>query len=146
MAKEWLIKLEDTQWSGTGELWLDPEGNVVERCNCTLQVKADALHYTWSYQGQSQNGKFTFSETGANWIDSWHQAELAICTEVKNAKGLFTVEHIYNGSPSDGWAWRSKLSKRPDDSLVLQMTNITPWGEEGRAVRMVFTSEKQKLE
>ncbi|MEH6345320.1 MAG: hypothetical protein V7785_09555 [Bermanella sp.] len=144
MAKEWLIKLEDTQWSGTGELWLDPEGNVVERCHCTLKIKENALHYTWSYQDQSQNGKFTFSEAGASWIDSWHQPEQAICSEVKDAKGLFTVEHIYNGSPSNGWAWRSKLSKRPDDSLVLQMTNITPWGEESRAVRMIFTSVSQE--
>jgi hypothetical protein len=27
----------------------------------------------------------------------------------------------------------------PAGELVLQMTNITPWGEEARAVRMTFT-------
>ena len=28
---------------------------------------------------------------------------------------------------------------RPDESLVVQMTNIAPWGEEGRAVRFTLT-------
>jgi hypothetical protein len=27
------------------------------------------------------------------------------------------------------------------DNLVLQMTNIAPWGEEARAVRMTFKQE-----
>jgi len=98
------------------------------------------LHYSWSYQGEAQNGKFTFSETGASWVDSWHQPSLATCTNVAAAKGLFTVEHVYEID----WRWRSQLSKRPDGNLVLQMTNITPWGEEGRAVRMIFTSEKHQ--
>jgi hypothetical protein len=31
------------------------------------------------------------------------------------------------------------LSERPSGELVLQMTNVAPWGEEQRAVRMVFT-------
>ena len=49
------------------------------------------------------------------------------------------------GSYGDGgprWGWRMMLSLRPPfegapESLVLQMTNIAPWGEEARAVRMV---------
>lgn len=40
------------------------------------------------------------------------------------------------------WGWQSKLSERPDGTLVLQMTNFAPWGEEGRAARMVFTRTK----
>ena len=144
MARQWLIELEGSEWSGAGELWLDPEGNVAERCQCTLKIVENELHYSWSYQGEAQNGKFTFSKTGASWVDSWHQPSLATCTNVVGAKGLFTVEHVYAVPSNPDWGWRSQLSKRPDGNLVLQMTNITPWGEEGRAVRMIFTSEEHK--
>ena len=36
------------------------------------------------------------------------------------------------------WGWRTSVAQRPSGELVLQMTNIAPWGERARAVRMVF--------
>jgi len=35
------------------------------------------------------------------------------------------------------WGWRVAVAHRPSGELVLQMTNIKPWGEDGRAVRMI---------
>jgi hypothetical protein len=46
------------------------------------------------------------------------------------------VEGVWG--PERDWGWRIGLYLRPTDELALQMTVITPWGEEGRAVRMVF--------
>ncbi len=139
MAAQWLAKFVGTEWTGSGELWLDPEGNTVDRCDCTLRIEADALHYTWSYQGQTKEGSFTFDEGGATWTDSWHQPEPTKCLNVPDAWGLFTVEHTYQVPSSPAWGWRTKLSERPNGDLVLQMANLAPWGEEGRAVRMTFT-------
>ena len=138
MATEWLTEFAGTDWTGSGELWVDPEGNDVDRCDCSMRIEADALHYTWSYDGQDQKGTFIFEEGGATWRDSWHQPESAKCVDLPDAWGLFTVEHTY-GEPSGPWGWRTKLSERPNGALVLQMTNLAPWGEEGRAVRMTFT-------
>ena len=47
MATQWLTRLVGTEWTGRGELWLDPEGNNVDRYNFALQIETDALHYTW---------------------------------------------------------------------------------------------------
>ena len=47
MATQRLIRLVGTEWTGRGELCLDPVGNNVDRCNCALQIETDALHYTW---------------------------------------------------------------------------------------------------
>ena len=66
MATQWLTRLVGTEWTGRGELWLDPEGNNVDRYNFALQIETDALHYTWSYEGQSQEGRavrMTFTRT-----------------------------------------------------------------------------------
>lgn len=136
--KNWLAKLTETQWMGKGELWLDPLGNRAEYFDCDLNIGNEAIKYTWLYENETKSGSFTFNETGATWVDSWHQQNLVHCLYVPNAWGIFTVSHEYEVPESKNWGWRSKLSERPDGSLVLQMTNITPWGEEGRAVRMVF--------
>jgi len=145
MSNKWRSELQGVEWAGSGELWLDPLGNSVDCYDCTLQVEGNALHYTWLYQGQTKNGSFTFNEGGATWVDSWHQPKPATCLDVPGAWGLFTVEHGYEVPSNPDWGWRSKLSKRPNGDLVLQMTNIAPWGEEGRAVRMIFTPVQNKI-
>jgi len=139
MNKPWLRKLVDTNWVGSGELWLDPEGNNAELYECKLQVKTNALYYTWVHDDKIIEGSFTFDEAGAIWVDSWHQPESTECVNVPDSWGLFTVKHSYNVPSSPNWGWITKLSERPNGNLVLQMSNLAPWGEEGRAVRMIFT-------
>jgi hypothetical protein len=134
VTKQRLTELAGTGWSGNAELWLDPAGNSVCKSQCTLQTKVDTIDYTWAHEGQNQQGCFAIEESGASWVDSWHQPEKTACAHVPGG-GLFTVQHTYG----PGWGWRTTLSERPDGELVLQMTNIAPWGEEARAVRMVFT-------
>ncbi len=138
MATRWPDAWVGARWTGSGELWVAPEGNKADRCDCEMRLEADALHYSWSYEGKPQEGSFVFDEGGATWSDTWHQKETAKCPDVAGARGLFTVEHSYTPDPPP-WRWRSKLSERPNGDLVLQMTNLSPWGEEGRAVRMIFT-------
>lgn len=81
---------------------LDPEGNIVYRCNCTLKIEADALQHTWSYEGQTKEGRFTFEERGATWIDRRHQPEPTKCVDVPDAWGLFTVEHYLRSDIKPG--------------------------------------------
>ena len=142
MEKQLLSKLEGTKWSGKGELWLDPEGNKADLFGCHLQVESGSISYTWDYEGETKNGNFTFNKNGVHWVDSWHQPERVKCKDITDERGLFTFKHTYDVPSSPGWSWQSKLSERPNGSLVLQMTNITPWGEEGRAVRMILSQVK----
>ncbi|MEH6452866.1 MAG: hypothetical protein V7782_07470 [Psychromonas sp.] len=137
--KQWLTKLIDSSWTGRGELWLDTQGNNAIRYDCELHVVTNAIYYTWFYENEKRTGCFTINKNGAIWIDSWHQPKSMLCLNVPDTLGLFTVKNSYDVPSSPSWGWQSKLSERPDGKLVLQMTNITPWGEDGRAVRMVFT-------
>ncbi len=131
-----LSDLQGTHWKGTAELWVDPLGNDVENCGCTISIEEGIVRYTWSYQGKSQVGSITLREGAAELTDTWHSPEPMKCRPVPDAWGLFQVLGKYG--PQSDWAWRTALSLRtPTDELVLQMTNITPWGEEARAVRMV---------
>ena len=139
MISEWLDKFAGSKWSGSGELWLDPEGNQCDQYDCELNIESDAIHYSWSYENEMKQGSFTFNENGSIWVDSWHQPEPVQCTDVPETWAIFNISNTYQVPDYPDWGWQSKLSERPDGSLVLQMTNITPWGEDGRAVRMVFT-------
>lgn len=139
MLKQWPNNLKGTTWSGNGELWLDPEGNNTINHECELNIDSDAIHYSWSYENRTQKGSFIFNENGLVWKDSWHQPKSVQCANRPETWSIFDVSYTYEVPDNPNWGWQSKLSERPDGSLVLQMTNITPWGEDGRAVRMVFT-------
>lgn len=129
-----LDELVGSRWEGTSELWEDPLGDVVKKSDCTLAVKQGEVEYTWSYEGKAHEGKLTFGADGTTFTDSWHQQESIAARPVDNPRSIATVEYTY----METWGWRINLCHRdPTGELVLQMTNIAPWGEEARAVRMV---------
>jgi len=144
MTPSWLKDFHDSRWRGKAELWLDPNGNDVDISDATLAFDDGLVSYTWVYQGSTQQGSFEVETSAVRWVDSWHQPEAAACQYIEEARGLFAVEHSYSAPPDPDWGWRSRLTQRPDNSLVLQMTNIAPWGEEGRAVRMVLVRDDAK--
>lgn len=129
-----LDELAGTRWIGTCELWEDPLGDVAQTSDCTVAVDAGVVSYTWSYQGTPHQGRLTLSPSGqGEYRDTWHQKEPIAC-EVLPSKALITVRYAY----MDVWGWRVAVCLRePTAELVIQMTNIAPWGEEARAVRMV---------
>ncbi len=134
-----LAELAGTEWAGTGELWLDPSGNQGESYPCSLRVGAGRVVYEWQYEGKKQQGEYRLGDGGgASWSDTWHQPDAQECRPIPGGWGLFAVEYNYRAEGGPDWGWRMGLSQRPTGELVLQMTNITPWGEESRAVRMVF--------
>ena len=101
-----------------------------------MAIDGDVLRYTWSHEGEPHEGSVTLRDAGAHFTDSWHQKEPLPCKRLGEAPGLFQVLGRYG--PDADWGWRIGLSLRaPTGELVLQMTNIAPWGEEARAVRMV---------
>jgi hypothetical protein len=136
-----LEELANTRWRGTGELWLDPLGDEAHRYDCTLAVGTDAIEYTWSHEGQPHQGRIELRDGSARWSDGWHQPQQVDCRAVPGAWGLLALHYSYSAPGSPDWGWRITLSQRPTGELVLQMTNIAPWGEEARAVRMLLTRE-----
>ncbi len=132
-----LKDLEGTSWAGRGELWADPLGDQAEVSDVAIEVKAEGLEYSWSYRGKPQRGSVTLTPEGAHFQDSWHQPEVPMrCHSAPRSRALVDVMGSYG--PDNNWGWRVIVSLRtPTGELVLQMTNIAPWGEEARAVRMV---------
>lgn len=135
--QSWLDGHEDSRWSGRSELWIDPAGNDAQLSDATLSVDADGIVYTWTYQGAEQSGELRRDGEALFWQDSFHQPEGVALTPVPGHGSLVAAEYRYSAGGGPDWHWRIKLAERPDGALVLQMTNIAPWGEEARAVRTV---------
>jgi hypothetical protein len=133
--------LSGTRMQGKGELWLDPLGNEPKHGDCSISIDGDTVSYEWSYDGKPQSGKITLREGGADWSDTWHHAKPMGCSALPGSWALFDVNGTYGAGEGPDWGWRTTLSQRPSGELVLQMVNVTPWGEHGRAVRMVFAKE-----
>jgi hypothetical protein len=131
-----LSRVDGTKWNGAAELWLDPPGDQAIRSDCTLSVEGNVVRYTWSHESKPHEGSITLGDDGADFVDTFHSPEPMKLGSVAAAKGLFQVQGVWG--PERDWGWRIGLYLRPTDELVLLMTVITPWGEEGRAVRMVF--------
>ena len=131
-----LQDLAGTQWSGEGELWLDPAGDEAQRCACTIEVEAGEVRYGWSFQGTPQAGRLALRDGGADFTDTFHSSTPMPCAAAQVTWCLLDLSGTYAGG-DETWGWRITLSQRPGGELVLQMTNVAPWGEEGRAVRMV---------
>ena len=135
--QSWVSDHKGTTWSGESELWVDPTGNNAEISGATLSVGDDEIVYTWTYKGVEQSGELRWNGEVLQWKDSWHQAEGVDLALVSGHGSLIAAEYSYPAGTGPDWHWRIKLAERPDGTLVLQMTNIAPWGEEARAVRTV---------
>lgn len=135
-----LSELGETKWAGTCELWMDPLGNEVVRSECTVAAQGNRVSYTWSHEGKLHHGSIALHDGGGDFTDSWHQPQEMACDSVDGALGLFQLQGQYG--PQQGWRWRIGLFFRePTGELVLQMTNVAPWGEEARAVRMTCSRQ-----
>jgi hypothetical protein len=133
---------QGSEWQGPAELWIDPLGNETLHSDATLRVEGDGLSYTWAYDGKAQRGSLRLTDAGLSWRDSWHQPEPVELTPIDDALGIVTAGYSYPAGTGPDWHWRIKLTQRPDSTLVLAMTNIAPWGEEARAVRMIFSADQ----
>lgn len=137
-----LADLAGTRWTGSAELWLDPLGDVAARSECALAVTGDGVGYEWAHDGTPHQGRLSLAADGGTFTDTFHAPSGMPVTAVVPARALVDVTGSYAAGGGPPWGWRITLALRPawgDDgeALVLQMTNIAPWGEEARAVRMV---------
>ena len=139
MTRSSLQKLAGLSMQGHAELWLDPLGNEATTSDCTISVYDKGFDYTWSHEGKPQRGHLELNPGGAEWSDTWHQPQPMECTTVPESWSIVDVIGTYAAGEGPAWGWRISLSERPGGELVLQMTNVAPWGERARAVRMVAT-------
>jgi hypothetical protein len=138
------------EWAGTNDLVLG-EGGAPLRTAATACVTAVLLgrfvrvDYTWSYEGQPQEGMMLIGyqpKAGLvtmDWADTMHNGRRVMhCVGGAAGDGTLEVKGSYPAPPGPDWGWRTVItpSASGGEKLVITMYNIWPEGKEDFAVRM----------
>lgn len=137
-------------WKGTKRLYASPSqpptvSTATLKITSILKDQFIRMDYKWEYQGTPQEGSLLLgyvsqSETvTAHWIDTWHmQDKVMACEGDIDEQGLLSVLGSYEAPPGPDWGWRTTILPH-EDSIVLNMFNISPEGHEEVAVEATFT-------
>ncbi len=135
-------------WSGTYRLWLHPGAEVqVSQSNAHVSVEGNGAYavmsYDWVWKEKPQSGVFLFEgpsdHVTATWGDSWHQQPATMrCEGSFSDEGKLVVLGSYSGGEGPDWGWRTQFNLVGEDSMVMEVYNITPDGQEALAVRAEY--------
>jgi len=141
------------RWKGTNTLQ-DPHTQKPEESPSTLQVtpilakRFVRLDYTWSHQGNPQEGSLLIGfdpntrTISGHWIDTWHMAHAAmICLGPEPTSGTLKLAGTYAAPPGPDWGWRIEITAAAGvEALRITMTNVWPEAtREETAVEAVYT-------
>ena len=138
-------------WRGTSTL-PDPHTGMADESASAATVtpvlggRFVRLDYTWSYDGQPQEGSLLVGwqkKTGtvtAHWIDSWHNGSgsMALTGPAPEDGSTLGVRGSYPAPPGPDWGWRIDLTPG-GDTLRMVMHNVWPEGKEELAVEATYT-------
>ena len=135
-------------WRGASTLWLYPEGEGDTQpsqavASTVARDRFLRFDYEWTVDEAVEEGSLLVERDpkrpgfrGA-WIDSWHQnREMMLLTGESSDDIDFRGTYQATGYPV--WGWRIRL-ERTQEGLRLLMWNISPEGDERRAVEGRYT-------
>lgn len=142
---ELLLSLTGT-WEGTTKTWFDPAVLADESpCRGTIRRMFDSRFVTHEYES-AHGGKPLrgFAMMGFNeesklvevaWIDTFHMSTaMMFSTGAPRPEGFSVLGSYGDGKGGPRWGWRTELRVEGPDALILTAYNISPAGEEGRAL------------
>jgi hypothetical protein len=133
------------QWTGTKRIFLFPDDPVRESLSkmtvaFIAQEKFMTFQYTWSDEGQPQDGLLMLGKEKASWVDSWHMQEgMMNLTVEEQTPGLITAKGSYSVGDGPEWGWQITIQPKPDGTFAFTMYNIEPDANPELAVEIQFS-------
>lgn len=142
------------EWEGRYRLWFEPDQLASESTQRgSLRSVLDGrflLHeYRWEYEGKTLDGiaLYGYHIDARAWesayVDSFHTGtSILFSTAPADAAHFAALGHYGDGQGGPDWGWRTEIEQPDDDHLVITMYNITPGGEEAKAVEVRYARKR----
>lgn len=142
------------EWEGTYRLWFERDMLAAESgqrgsLRPVLGGRFLLHEYEWEFDGRRYAGVALIGyhiderRWECAWVDSFHTGSSILFSQAAQPgePGHFAALGSYGDGqtpPGPRWGWRTEIEQADDDHLTITMTNISPEGEEAKAVEVEY--------
>ena len=137
-------------WHGTVRTWFEPEkltdeAKISGSFSSLVSGKFLRHSYESTIQGKTRKGEETVVQNEVtknyevSWFDSFHMNYAILFSTGKATQDGFSVFSQYDiakGVPP--WGWRTEYRLIDDNSLIITSYNVTPEGQESKAIEVIY--------